>query len=229
MAQMTINDIRALLRPDMPNLPQILAKWPNGEGPLADVPILPANSIAPKVFNELKGTVRVAGGTDDALTLGGLLETEGKAVVAAAIVITPTDLDPSGTQGDAHAALAAFGASQEDVPIEVVALLGCLEDGGPAFGTLIGRPLFLADPAGFTPSAATNDQLLAAVTLAKEEDLPVVGDLANLPWEPMEADYFKIWAPFFAVVRTACVGLAVRSISGEPTDPDAEYSVDQQE
>lgn len=219
MTQMTINEVRALLRPDMPNLPQVLAQWPNGEGPLADVPILPANSIAPKVFTELKGTVRVAGGSADALTLGGLLETEGQAVVAAAIVITPADLDPEGDPAVAQSALAAYGATHEDVPMEVVALLGSLEDGGPAFGTLIGRPLFLADANGFVPGADTSDQLREAVALAKAEELPVVGDLANLPWEPIEPDIFKIWAPFFAVVRTACVGLAVRSAGGSESEP----------
>lgn len=219
MTQMTINEIRALLRPDMPNLPQVLAQWPNGEGPLADVPILPVNAIAPKVFTELRGTVRVAGGSADALTLGGLLETEGQAVVAAAVVITPADLDPAGDPKAAQAALAAYGASQDDVPMEVVALLGCLEDGGPAFGTLLGRPLFLADPDGFEAGEGTSDQLREAVALAKKEELPVVGDLANLPWEPIEPDMFKIWAPFFAVVRTACVGLAIRSAGG--TDEDA--------
>lgn len=215
MTQMTINEIRALLRPDMPNLPQVLAQWPNGEGPLADVPILPANSIAPKVFTELKGTVRVAGGSADALTLGGLLETEDQAVVATAIVITPADLDPVSDPKAAHAALAAYGECQNDVPMEVVALLGCLEEGGPAFGTLIGRPLFLANPDGFEANEGTSDQLRDAVALAKKEDLPVIGDLANLPWEPIGADIFKIWAPFFAVVRTACVGLAIRSASNE--------------
>lgn len=220
MTQMTINEIRALLRPDMPNLPQVLAQWPNGEGPLADVPILPANAIAPKVFTELKGAVRVAGGSGDALTLGGLLETEGQAVVAAAVVITPADLDPDTDPAIAQAALAAYGASQEDVPMEVVALLGCLEEGGPAFGTLIGRPLFLADPAGFSGGEGTSAALLEAVALANEEDLPIVGDLANPPWEPISPDIFKIWAPFFAVVRTACVGLAIRS-AGSSSDTES--------
>lgn len=218
MAQLTVDDIRAILRPNMPDLPQILAQWPAGEGPLADVPILPAESIAPKVFTQLSGTVRVAGGHDDALTLGGLVETEDNAVIAAAVVITPADLEAEANPATANAALAAFGASQDDVPIEVVALLGCLEPGGPAFGTLIGRPLFLADPAGFEASAGTSEQLMAALALAKDEDLPVVGDLANLPWEPIGAEHFKIWAPFFAVVRTACVGLAVRGASSETED-----------
>ena len=213
MAQLTIDDIRARLRPDMPNLPQILAQWPQGEGPLADVPILPAHAIAPKRFTELKGTVRVAGGDADALTLGGLLETEGHAVVAAAIVITPDDLGASADPATAKAALAAYGASHEDVPMEVVALLGCLEDGGPAFGTLIGRPLFLADPAKYTPGPETGERLAAALSLAASEDLPLIGDLANLPWEPIEPELFSVWAPFFAVVRTACVGLAARSAS----------------
>ncbi|WP_336250204.1 hypothetical protein [Stomatohabitans albus] len=220
MAQLTINDIRALLRPNMPDLPQILAQWPAGEGPLADVPILPADSIQPTTFTELQGTVRVAGGCDDALTLGGLLETEHHAVVAAAMVITPTDLDPDEDEQAANTALAAYGSRQTDVPTEVVALLGSLEEGGPAFGVLIGRPLFLADPAGFEPGPNASASLIHAVNVAKEEALPVIGDLANMPWEPINPEFYLTWAPFFAVVRTACLGLAIRSASNQDETPN---------
>ena len=37
-----LDEIRRLLRPQISSIPQILADWPRGEGPLADVPLVAA-------------------------------------------------------------------------------------------------------------------------------------------------------------------------------------------
>ena len=59
-----LDEIRRLLRPQISSIPQILADWPRGEGPLADVPLLDPGMLSPRVFEELAGTVRVASATE---------------------------------------------------------------------------------------------------------------------------------------------------------------------
>lgn len=212
MREMSIEDIRRVLRADVTAIPRILSHWVYNEGELGHVPILPVDAIAPSVFTQMSGTVRAVQGDVDALTLAGLMETDKGAVIASAIVVTTPDLGPDADPQAAKEALSAYAVAHghEDVNVnmEVVALIGSIDEGGPAFGTLIARPLLLADTKHPAEALANEAEVLEAMALAEAEDLPIVGDLANTPWRPLEPSIFKIWAPFFAVVRTATIGLA---------------------
>lgn len=219
-----LDEIRRLLRPNIASIPDVLAQWPLGEGPLADVPLLDPGSIAPKAFDQLAGTVRVAATGPDLVTVAGLLEIPTGGLLVTAMVIGPADLtDPPDTAAS-RAALALSGARADHVLVEVAALLSPMQDGGgPAAGVGVIRPLVAADPAAFPhaedPTSYGVD-LREAAAAAAEDDHEVVSDLAGGPLAPLPADLARIWSPFFAVARAATAGLAARGAAGS-SQPDA--------
>ncbi len=209
----TLDEVRALLRPQISAIPEILAAWPRGEGPLADVPILDPADVAPKVFEELAGTVRVAATSPSHVTVGGLLEIPSGGLLVTAVALGPADLAQPPDEAASRTALATAGAVAEELLVEVVALLSPLQDDGPTAGVGIVRPLVLADPDHFphpeddTPYGAA---LTDAARDAVAEDRDVVADLAGSPLSPLPGDLARIWSPLFAVARAATAGLAAR-------------------
>src|SRR5690606_39135712 len=143
-----LDTVRRMLRGRMADIPTILAAWPDGEGPLADVPLLDPGLLAPRAFTELAGTVRVASASPTLVTMAGLLEIPDGGLLVTAMTLSPHDL--SGAAEQARARLAAEGARSDRVPVEVAVLLSTLApDGGPAAGVGVVRPLVLAQPAAF--------------------------------------------------------------------------------
>lgn len=211
----TVDDVRALLRPNMTGIPEVLAKWPAGEGPLADVPLLDPAEIAPKRFEELAGTVRVAATASETATVAGLLDVPGGGLLVTAIVLGPADLSTPPNPAASRAALVRAGAASDQVLVEVVALISQVEDGGgPAAGVGVVRPLVLADPASFPPEGDDTPYgaaLVAAARAAVAEDREVVADLAGRPLDPLDGHVARVWSPLFEVARAATVGLAARS------------------
>ncbi|WP_370323927.1 hypothetical protein [Euzebya sp.] len=209
-----LDAVRRLLRPDMAAIPSILAAWPRGEGPLADVPLLDPGDVAPRAFTELAGTVRVAATSSTLVTVAALLDLpDGGGVLVAAMALNPHDLASPPDAARSRAALAAAGARRDDVPVEVAALVGPLEGGGPVAGVGVVRPLVLADPANFPhPDDATafGTDLRDAARAAVAEDREVLADLAGSPLHPLPGDLARIWSPLFEVTRAATAGLAAR-------------------
>lgn len=209
----TLDEVRGLLRPRISAIPTILAQWARGEGALADVPLLDPGEVAPRRFEELAGTVRVASTAPTHVTVGGLLEIPSGGILVTAVALGPADLSHPPDESASRAALAAAGMASEEVLVEVVALLSPIEDDGPAAGVGIVRPLVLADPARFphpedpTPHGTV---LREAAIAAVQEDRDVVADLATDPFVPLPADLARIWGPLFAVARAATAGLAAR-------------------
>lgn len=212
----SLDDIRRLLGPRMAAIPQVLADWPAGEGPLADVPLLDLGEIAPKTFTELAGTVRVAATGPTLVTVAAMLEIPGgSGLVLATMALSSHDLGPVAEEKKSRQTLALVGARKEQIPVEVAALLGPLQDSaGPAAGVGVVRPLVFADPDGFPhPEDTTHyeEELCHAVRAAVSEDREAVSDLGGAPLSPLPADLARIWSPIFEVVRTATAGLAMRA------------------
>ncbi|CAN5234487.1 hypothetical protein BH23ACT9_BH23ACT9_12880 [soil metagenome] len=209
------DEVRRLLRPHMADIPSVLAQWPQGSGPLADVPLLDPGLVAPRRFEQLAGTVRVAGASPALVTMAGLLEIpDNGGLLVTAMTVGPDDLGDAPDPAAARRALALEGARSDGVRVEVAVLLSALDpDGGPAAGVGIVRPLVYADPAAFphpedtTPYGA---DLQAAVRLAAAEDREAVADLGAGPMDPLPPDLARIWSPMFEVARAATVGLAAR-------------------
>lgn len=214
-----LDTVRRLLRPRMAEIPTILADWPNGEGPLADVPLLDPGHVAPRAFTELAGTVRVATAGQSLVTVAGLLEIGGSGgLLVTTIAVSPHDLADGADAEPARAALAAEGAHHDGVLVEVVALLSSIDpSGGPVGGVGIVRPLVLAQPSAFPhpdDQTAYGAELVQAARDAVVDDREVVSDLGGHPLDPLPADLGRIWSPMFSVGRAATVGLAARSAAG---------------
>ncbi|MGI9018692.1 MAG: hypothetical protein ACR2HR_16575 [Euzebya sp.] len=210
-----LDQIRRMLRPSMADIPRVLADWPIGEGPLADVPLLDPGLVAPKIFTELAGTVRVAATSPTLVTVAAMLEIpDAGGLLLAAMTLNPHDLGGAPDPARSRQELAAAGATSEKVMVEVAALLSTVADGGgPAAGVGIVRPLVYADPAAFphpTDTTAYGPDILEAVTAAVTEDREVVTDLGGLTLQPLPGELARIWSPIFAVTRAATAGLAAR-------------------
>ncbi len=209
-----LDDVRALLRPRMAEIPQILADWPRGDGPLADVPLLDPGMVAPARFESLAGTVRVAAASPSLVTVAAMLEMpDAGGLLVCAMTLNPHDLGEVPDAEGSRRVLAQEGADRDDVPVEVAALLSAIEPGGPAAGVGVVRPLLFADPATFPLQHDATDytaELREAVRAAVAEDREVVTDLAANVLTPMAGDLARIWSPLFEVARAATAGLAAR-------------------
>ncbi|MEE8602659.1 hypothetical protein [Euzebya tangerina] len=214
-----LDAVRATLRPRMTEIPEILAQWPRGEGPLADVPILDPADLAPKTFTELAGTVRVAATSPDLITVAGLLEIpDGGGLLVTTMTLCPSDLSDPPDDPASRRVLGAAGAAEPGVMVEVAALISTLDPGnGIACGVGIVRPLVLADPEHFPhPDDASTygPELRDAVGAAVADDREVVTDLGGKAMVPLEGSVARIWSPIFAVSRAATAGLARRGAAG---------------
>lgn len=218
----TLDELRRTLRPAIGELPEILRAWPRGEGPLADVPLLGPGDVAPKAFESLSGTVRVASVTTELVTVAGLLETSAGGVLATAIVVSPTDLSAHAADATddvdwdraSRGVLAAAGATEPGLLVEVVALLSPLQEGGPAAGVGVARPLAFADPKRFPhPEDDTSypEATLEAARVAAQGDGELLCDLGGDPMMPIGPDLAQLWGPLFTISRSATVGLAARA------------------
>lgn len=217
----SLEDLRRLFRPRMREIPQALADWPTGRGPLADVPLLDPADVAPRTFTELAGTVRVASSSATLVTVAAMLEIpDAGGLLLAAMTLNPHDL---GSHVDTHlsrqvlaqvGATSSTAAADDHVQVEVAALLGTTQEGDvPAAGVGIVRPLVLADPAAFPlpqDPRVYDDALYRAAEAAVSEDREVVSDLAGPALRPMNGRKARIWSPLFEVVRAATAGLAAR-------------------
>lgn len=205
----------------MTAIPQALADWPAGRGPLAAVPLLDPADVAPRVFSELAGTVRVASSGPTLVTVAALLEIpDAGGLLVAAMTLNPHDLGPQADSTRSRQVLAQVGATPRtsaddaNVPVEVVALLGTTSaDEEAASGVGVVRPLVLADPATFPEATDPRDydpSLRRAAQTAVREDREVISDLSGPALVPMSAQMARIWSPLFVVVRAATAGLAAR-------------------
>ena len=214
--------VRRLLRPQISAIPQILADWPRGEGPLADVPLLDPGMLSPRVFEQLAGTVRVASATPSLVTVAGLLEIPTGGLLVTAMVLCPADLSTPPDVTGSRRTLAEEGARSDQVLVEVAALLSPVEDGqGPAAGVGIVRPLVMADPSAFPhpeDPTAYGVELRETARTAVEEDIEVVSDLGGRPMDPLPVDLARIWSPIFSVARAATAGLAARGAGATEGD-----------
>ncbi|HUG86506.1 MAG TPA: hypothetical protein VMM13_18205 [Euzebya sp.] len=213
-----LDSVQRVLRTSMADIPSILADWPHGDGPLADVPLLDPGHVAPRAFSELAGTVRVATVGPSLVTVAGVLEIGGSGgLLVTTIALSAHDLAEGADTERARAALAAEGAHTDGVPVEVVALLSPIDpDGGPVGGVGIVRPLVVAHPTAFPHPEDQTDydpDLVRAAHDAGADDRELVSDLGGHPLHPLPADLGRIWSAMFAVGRTATVGLAARSAS----------------
>lgn len=213
-----LDSVRRVLRTRMADIPTILADWPHGDGPLADVPLLDPGHVAPRAFTELVGTVRVATAGPSLVTVAGVLEIGGTGgLLVTTIAVSPHDLADGSDTDRAREALAAEGARSDGVLVEVVALLSTIDpEGGPVGGVGIVRPLVLAQPSAFPhPQDQTSyaAELVQAARDAAADDRELISDLGGHPLHPLGADLGRIWSAMFSVGRTATVGLAARSAS----------------
>lgn len=156
----TFANLQTMLRQNVGLIPRVLMDWQHAEGLMKDVPILPPDSLAPKAFESLKGTVRVTETLpeEQILTLGGLLETDQGALVLTAIVISPADLSTNPDPDRINEVLSNYGHKAEGVPVEVVALLGMFDDSGKPAGVVVSRPLVAADPKRIVREATENNE-----------------------------------------------------------------------
>ena len=199
----------------MPEIPTILAQWPRGEGPLADVPLLDPADLAPKAFTELAGTVRVAATSPELVTVAGMLEIpDNGGLLVTAMTLNPHDLSEPPSDEASRQILGQVGAAEPGVLVEVAALISTLDPAsGIACGVGVVRPLVFADPANFPHEEDTSPygtDIRDAVDAAVEDEREVVTDLGGLSMVPLGESSGRVWSPIFAVSRAATAGLARR-------------------
>lgn len=220
-----LDEVRRRLRPAIAELPVIVAEWPRGSGRLADVPLLGPGDLAPRAFDSVAGTVRVAATTAELVTVAGLLEMSSGGLLVTVSVVSPTDLSLHTAQARGREAalaarsrqiLAEAGARSDGLMVEVAVLIGSVgdDDGAPVAGVGVVRPLVFADPSGFPhpgDKVRYGPDVLRAARTAMRDDSEMLSDLGGPPLTPIAPDLARIWGPLFAVGRSATVGLAART------------------